>query len=98
MKKKKLKSKELEYYLQLPWTYNIERETHKDSSYYVIRVNEKGEPIPEPIDREHFKGKIAYRTDSMRHYLIAKTAERMHKSISKTMDSLIDTGLNHFRY
>lgn len=35
---------------------------------------EKGEPIPEPVNREQYKGKILYRTNSERHYLIAKTA------------------------
>lgn len=59
--------------------------------------HEKGEPVPEPFDRDHFKGKILYRTDSERHYLIAKTAQRMHKSISKTLDALIDRGLDHLR-
>jgi len=58
---------------------------------------EKGEPVPEPVDRDHFKGKILYRTDSERHYLIAKTAQRMHKSISKTLDTLIDKGLEQLR-
>lgn len=59
--------------------------------------HEKGEPVPEPVDRDHFKGKILYRTDSERHYLIAKTAQRMHKSISKTLDTLIDKGLEQLR-
>lgn len=58
---------------------------------------EKGEPVPEPIDREHFKGKISYRTNSERHYLIAKTAQRMHKSISKTLDTIIDKGLDQLK-
>ena len=53
--------------------------------------------MPEPVDRDHFKGKILYRTDSERHYLIAKTAHRMHKSISKTLDALIDKGLERLR-
>lgn len=53
--------------------------------------------MPEPVDRDHFKGKILYRTDSERHYLIAKTAQRMHKSISKTLDTLIDKGLEQLR-
>ncbi len=30
----------LEYYLNLPWTYTIEKETYKEKSYYIIRVNE----------------------------------------------------------
>jgi len=32
--------KSLDYYLSLPWTYTIERESYKLSTYYVIRVNE----------------------------------------------------------
>ena len=126
--KKMTDNKELDYYLNLPWTYTIETEIHEESSYYVIRVNElpgictdsesldegmseiksliacaveiyqeKGEPVPEPVDRDHFKGKILYRTNSERHYLIAKTAQRMHKSISKTLDALIDKGLENLR-
>ncbi len=122
---KKLKSKkDLNYYLSLPWTYTIEKETHKGSTYYIIRVNElpgictdsesldegmneikdliacaveiyqeKGEPVPEPVNRDQYKGKILYRTDSERHYMIARTAQTMHKSISKTLDSLVDRGL-----
>jgi antitoxin HicB len=58
---------------------------------------EKGETVPEPIDRDRFKGKILYRTDSYRHYLIAKTAQRMRKSISKTLDALVDTGLDQLK-
>ena len=122
--KKTKENRDLNYYLNLPWTYTIETEIHEGSSYYIIRVNElpgictdsgsldegmseiksliacaveiyheKGESVPEPIDRDHFKGKILYRTDSERHYLIAKTAQKMHKSISKTLDTLIDKGL-----
>ena len=37
---KKMKHKELNYYLHLPWTYSVETETHKGKSYYIIRVNE----------------------------------------------------------
>jgi antitoxin HicB len=125
MSKKKMKDKkDLDYYLSLPWTYTIETETHKGSTYYIIRVNElpsictdsesldegmeeikgliacaveiykeKGESVPEPVDRDQYKGKILYRTDSQRHYLIARTAQMMHKSISKTLDALVDKGL-----
>lgn len=128
--KKKVKdnSKDLEYYLNLPWTYTIETEAHEGSSYYIIRVNElpgictdsekldegmreikeliacaieiykeKGEPIPEPVNREAYKGRILYRTDSERHFLIARTAQTMHKSISKTLDVIIDKGLENMR-
>lgn len=58
---------------------------------------EKDEPVPEPINKEQYKGNIAYRTDSERHFLIAKTAQRMHKSISKTLDTLVDNGLKNMR-
>ena len=54
---------------------------------------EKGEPVPEPIDRSHYKGNISYRTDSERHYRIAKAARAMHKSISRTLDAIVDAGI-----
>ena len=116
--------KTMDYYLNLPWTYTVERESYKGRSYYVIRVNElpgictdsedlnegmegikeaiacaveiyqeKGEPVPEPIDKSHYKGRISYRTDSKRHCLIAKAARLRHKSISKTLDAIVDAGL-----
>jgi predicted RNase H-like HicB family nuclease len=108
----------------LPWTYTIETENHKGTSYYIIRVNElpgictdtedlnmgmeeikdaiacaveiyqeKGEEIREPIDRTHYKGNISYRTDSERHFMIARTAKLLHKSISKTLDVIVDVGI-----
>lgn len=123
--KKQKHYNDITYYLNLPWTYTIETEIHKGSTYYIIRVNElpgictdsecldegmkeirsliacaveiykeKGEPVPEPVSREKYKGKILYRTDSERHYLIARTAQMLHKSISKTLDTLIDRGLD----
>lgn len=52
-----------------------------------------GENVPVPINKEQFKGNIAYRTTSERHYTVAKIAQAMHKSISKAMDDLIDAGL-----
>lgn len=39
MDRKKTK-KDLDYYLSLPWTYNIEREINNGCVYYIIRVNE----------------------------------------------------------
>jgi predicted RNase H-like HicB family nuclease len=53
------------------------------------------EPIPEPIKKNAFKGNIAYRTTRERHYSVAKIAKKMHKSISKTLDVLIDTAINN---
>ena len=121
--------KSLAYYLNLPWTYTVERETHKGSSYYIIRVNElpgictdsedlnkgmesikeaiacaveiyqeRGEPVPEPTDKSHYKGKILYRTDSERHFKIARIAKSMHKSLSKALDSIIDEGIKKLAY
>ncbi len=120
--------KNLNYYLNLPWTYTIETETYKGKSYYIIRVNElpgictdsedlnqgmedikeaiacaveiyleRGEPVPEPVDRDHYKGRILYRTDSERHFLIAKVAKAKHKSISKILDCIVDVGIQQFR-
>ncbi len=54
-----------------------------------------GEEIPEPIKKEKFKGNISYRTTNTRHYHLAKLAREQHKSISKTIDYLIDTHPNH---
>lgn len=119
--------KDLEYYLNLPWTYTIEKESHKGSTYYIIRVNElpgictdaedlnegmegikeaiacaveiyqeRGESVPEPVDRDEYRGKILYRTDSSRHFLIAKLARTRHKSISKTLDDIVDVGILKF--
>jgi predicted RNase H-like HicB family nuclease len=120
--------KQIEHYLNLPWSYTIEQETHKRNHYFIIRVNElpgvctdaetieegmqlikeaiegavvlylkNGEEVPQPIKKEDYKGNIAYRTTSERHYHVAKLARDTHKSISKTIDELIDTSLSHLR-
>ncbi len=126
---KKIKDKkDINYYLNLPWTYTIETEVGEGSSYYIIRVNElpgictdaenldvgmkeikdliacaveiyreKGEPVPEPINKERYKGNILYRTDSARHYGLAKLAQQEHKSLSKTIDMIVDAGMQKFR-
>lgn len=71
----------------------------KDAIACAIEIyQEKGDPIPEPIDRSQYKGKILYRTDSDRHYLIAKLAKLKHKSISKTIDAIIDAGLQQLKF
>jgi len=54
----------------------------------------QGDPVPEPIKKTDFKGNIAYRTTSERHYHVAKVAKEMHKSISKTIDDFIDAGID----
>lgn len=124
MKKHK---KNLNYYLDLPWTYTIEKENCKGMSYYIIRVNElpgictdaedlnegmvaikeaiacavaiyqeKGIPVPEPIDKSQYKGNISYRTDSTRHFRITKAAKAMHMSLSKALDCIVDEGIKKF--
>jgi antitoxin HicB len=125
---KTVSKKQLDYYLNLPWSYAIEQEFHEGKRYFIIRVNElpgictdaetvaegmelikeciegavvlylkNGEQVPEPIKKEDYKGNISYRTSSKRHYHIAKLANKMHKSISKTIDELIDSGLDQMK-
>ncbi len=53
-----------------------------------------GDEIPVPVDEEAYKGNIAYRTSSKRHYLIAKEAERRGVSLSKTIDELVDATMH----
>lgn len=59
----------------------------------IVLYLKNREEIPEPVKKEDFKGNIAYRTTSERHYRVAKIAKERHRSISKTIDDLIDTGL-----
>lgn len=49
-----------------------------------------GESVPEPIKKEN----IAYRKISKCHYPVDKMTQKMHGSISKTLDELIDGGLH----
>jgi predicted RNase H-like HicB family nuclease len=123
----KKKYKNLDYYLNLPWTYTIEQARDEDKNkIYIVRVNElpgictdatsldeamelikepmraafefymeNGENIPEPVKEEDFKGNIAYRTTSKRHYLISKEAQRKEQSLSQIIDGLVDTVLMH---
>ena len=121
----KKKYKNLNYYLNLPWTYTVERARDENGKkIYIVRVNElpgictdassldeamefikepmtaafvfymeNEEDIPEPFKEEDFKGNIAYRTTSRRHYLISKEAQKKEKSLSQVIDSLVDTVL-----
>ena len=54
---------------------------------------EQGDPIPEPISKEVFKGNIAYRTSSERHYHLAKLAQQKHISMNKALDMVFDAGM-----
>lgn len=58
---------------------------------------EQGDPIPEPIKKDEFKGKISYRTSSERHYNLAKIAQQRHISMNKALDLIFDTGLQQLR-
>lgn len=51
---------------------------------------ENNEEIPEPVDQDAYKGKIAYRTTSKRHSLIAREALVKHASLSSIIDECID--------
>ena len=66
----------------------------KDAIACAVEIyHEKGEPVPEPVNRHQYKGKILYRTKSERHYLLAKAAKLQHKSISGLLDNIVDNGL-----
>lgn len=55
---------------------------------------EAGQEIPEPIARseqEQFKGNIAYRTTPDRHMFIAREAKKHRLSLSRYIDTLIDS-------
>jgi predicted RNase H-like HicB family nuclease len=54
---------------------------------------EQGDPIPEPIQKAKYKGKIAYRTTSERHYYLARIAQQKHVSMNKALDMIFDAGL-----
>ena len=54
---------------------------------------EQGDIIPEPVNKEKFKGNIAYRTTSERHYYLAKLAQQNHISMNKALDMVFDAGI-----
>lgn len=69
-------------------------ENIKDLIACAIEIyQEKGEPVPEPVNRSQYKGKILYRTSSEKHYLLAKAAKLQHQSISGLLDSIVADGL-----
>lgn len=59
---------------------------------------ERGEIVPEPVDRNKFKGKILYRPGSERHYLLAKAAKAQHQSISNFLDTIVDSRLHELSF
>ncbi|HSX04782.1 MAG TPA: type II toxin-antitoxin system HicB family antitoxin [Rhabdochlamydiaceae bacterium] len=58
---------------------------------------EQGDFIPEPVNKEEFKGNISYRTTSERHYYLARLAQEKHVSMNKALDMIFDAGLQQFR-
>ena len=64
----------------------IKEPMHAAFEFYI----ENNEDIPEPIKEENFKGNIAYRTTSRRHFLICKEAQKREQSLRQVIDSLVD--------
>ncbi len=58
---------------------------------------DQGKEVPIPINKSKFKGNISYRTSAERHYALAKIAQQQQRSLSKTIDTLIDDGLSKIR-
>lgn len=52
-----------------------------------------GEEIPEPINPDQFKGNIAYRTSSARHYKLFRESQKANQSLSQYIDQCIDKAL-----
>jgi predicted RNase H-like HicB family nuclease len=59
---------------------------------------DQGDTIPEPISKDKFKGNISYRTSSERHYNLAKIAGRLHLSMNKALDMVVDAGLKSVKH
>ncbi len=72
--------------------YNIQDAIEATIELYL----EQGDPIPEPIQKEKFKGNIAYRTTRERHYNLAKIAQEKHISMNKALDMIFDVGIKKF--
>jgi predicted RNase H-like HicB family nuclease len=118
------KAKDINYYLNLPWTYTVETTRETGELLYIVHVNElpgiatdapsleeamdlikeamkgafklylkHGEEIPEPVNPNKFKGNIAYRTSSSRHYKLFKEAQKHKQSLSEFIDECIDVAL-----
>lgn len=75
-------------------TFSEAMESIQEAIEGVIRLYMlHNEEIPEPIDESKYKGNIAYRTTSRRHYLLAREAQRRGFSLSETLDACIDKAL-----
>ena len=118
------KTEDINYYLNLPWTYTIETTQETGELLYIIHVNElpgiatdapslekamelikeamkgafklylkHGEKFQNQSILNKFKGNIAYRTSSTRHYKLFKEAQRHNQSLSQFIDHCIDVAL-----
>jgi len=56
---------------------------------YVTTSLDNNMEIPEPLNKEDFKGSITYRTSKERHYRLAKQAKLNGKSINSFIDEAI---------
>jgi predicted RNase H-like HicB family nuclease len=59
-------------------------------TYLFESYIEAGEPIPEPLTKKDYKGNIAYRTSSDKHYLLAREAKKLNLSLSQLLDMVVD--------
>lgn len=59
---------------------------------------EQGEEVPEPINKEEFKGNISYRTTSERHFFLARLAQQKRMSMNKALDLVFDAGMQHLHF
>ena len=67
------------------------QEMIKDALHsYIETLLHFGDPIPEPVNKSEFKGKIPYRTSPEKHYKLAQKAQRSKKSINKLIDEAVD--------
>lgn len=59
-----------------------------EATFHLYLENE--EEIPEPKEVAQYKGNIAYRTSSLRHYSLVKEAQKKNISISQLIDNALD--------
>jgi len=79
---------------------NIERGMKEIQEVIAATIElymEQGDPIPEPMNKEEFKGNISYRTSSDRHYSLAKLAREKRISMNKALDIVFDAGIRQLR-
>ncbi len=70
---------------------------HEALALAISMSLEAGDILPEPEHEQLFKGNIAYRTTSERHYLIAREAKKRNQSLSQLIDASIDVNLRDLK-